>query len=81
MTTGSAASALSDMTGFGLAPIKQEGYTTNLETGESHPTTPEEKLQSHLNRATWLELPFDPVTQTREELHAQVDEWLDQLEL
>ena len=66
------------MSGFGNAPIKQEGYTLNLKTGESHPTTDAERETAALSTETWMELPVNPAKQSREEIHKMVDDWLDE---
>jgi hypothetical protein len=65
------------MSGFGMAPLKREGHTTNLETGESHRTTAAERAAAARDTRTWMELPVDPIKQTREQIHRAVDKWLD----
>ena len=69
-----------EMTGFGMVPIKREGYTTNLETGESHPTTDAERATAALDTSTYMEIRIDPKKQSREDIHREVDRWLDDYE-
>ena len=68
------------MTGFGMVPIKREGYTTNLATGESHPTTDTERAEAALDTSTYMEIRIDPKKQSREDIHREVDRWLDNYE-
>lgn len=62
--------------GFGMAPVKREGYTVNLETGESHKTTDAERAAASKSTETWMEIPVDPMKQSRAQIHAMVDAWI-----
>lgn len=67
--------------GFGQALIKQEGYTQDYETGESHPTTDAERAAAAADTSTYMELRIDLKKQTRAEIHEMVERWLDDYEL
>ena len=73
---------MDDYEGFGTAPIKKEGYTLNLETGESYPTpehTDIDRARLEVWSNSWLEICYDP-DETRETIHAIVDGWLNRCE-
>ena len=65
------------MTGFGLAPVKQEGYTYDPITGQLRPTTDAERAAAAADTSTWMEIRIDPAKQSREDIHRAVDRWLD----
>jgi hypothetical protein len=57
--------------GFGTAAIREEGKSVRYDPGS---TFPEEIPEPGWR---WMELRVNPLLQTREQIHAEVNDWLE----
>ena len=65
---------------YGLAQVKPEGYTVNLNTGESHETTPEELQAIRDDKSRWIELHYDADDIAYDSITDEIKRFTDQID-